>query len=283
MVNNDDYIIEKLNEPNEYQECYVAFLDMLGFKDLCTTEQFDCARIKALFNDAELVVLKYNSTFGKITIPQEVIDNSNIMIMSDSIVLSAPCTRSGILNLLYQCSFIQNMLLNWGVLLRGGLTKGKFFQYKNLMFGPALVEAYTIETEAQYPRVVVSDSIITELKTNGFFEKGNIQKYLSINTDAVQTQIELLIKQDADSKFFINYFNPLEIVKLNNDDNARENIEHTINKGLNNENNHVKEKYIWLQDYLNESKSIFDVPKLTKEDWETIRSEISKKDCDTNA
>lgn len=253
MGNKDEFIIEKLNEPNEYQECYVAFLDMLGFKALCNSDNFDCASIKALFNDTELVLLNYKNNFGKIIIPQEVIENSNMMIMSDSIVLSAPCTHDGLLSLLYQSSFIQNMLLNLGVLLRGGLTKGKFFQYKNIMFGPAMVEAYKIESDARYPRVVISNEIIDEFKSNGFFEKGNGTKQLSQKTDIVHIQIELLIKQDSDNKYFINYFNPFEVIKLNKNANVKTNIEYTIKQGLNYKETGIKEKYIWLQDYYNKS------------------------------
>ncbi len=42
-----EYIKKKLKEPNSYQKCYVAFLDLLGFKELCKN-RLGCAEIKAI-------------------------------------------------------------------------------------------------------------------------------------------------------------------------------------------------------------------------------------------
>ena len=270
--------MEKLNEPNEYKNCYVAFLDMLGFKNICCSEQFNCAMIKALFDDTELLVSNYNNSLAQVIVSKETITNSNLMIMSDSIVVSAPNTDKGLLSILYQGSFIQNMLLKNGIILRGGVAEGKFFQYNNIMFGPAMVEAYKIEAMAQYPRVVISENIIKNLKGRNYLQKGNIQKYLSQDRDSIQTQMELLIKQDNDKKFYINHLNPMEILKLSNDKIAQESIEKTIAKGLQIKDTHTKEKYEWLQNYYNQSMTFFNIPKLSAEDIGEIVKKMEKKD-----
>lgn len=249
-----------MSEPNEYKDCYVAFLDILGFKEFCKDEQSDCAIIKALFDDTELIVSKYNETFAKLVISQDTIDNSQLMIMSDSIVISAPNTDEGLLSILYQGAFIQNMLLKCGLLVRGGIARGKFFQYKKIMFGPAMIQAYEIENTASFPRVVLSDDIIDRLIEKGFFQKGNIQKYLSFEHDSIQIQIEILVMQDNDKKYFLNYLSPLEIIKINKDIELKNNIENTISKGLKEHDQKIKKKYEWLNTYYNKNITLLKPP-----------------------
>ena len=146
------------------------------------------------------------------------------------------------------------------------------------MFGPAMVEAYKIEAMAQYPRVVISENIIKNLKGRNYLQKGNIQKYLSQDRDSIQTQMELLIKQDNDKKFYINHLNPMEILKLSNDKIAQESIEKTIAKGLQIKDTHTKEKYEWLQNYYNQSMTFFNIPKLSAEDIGKKKKKMEKKD-----
>lgn len=275
---NKKYIIQKLSEPNEYKDCYVAFLDILGFKEFCKDERSDCAIIKALFDDTELIVSKYNKTFAKLVISQDTIDNSQLMIMSDSIVISAPNSDEGLLSILYQGAFIQNMLLKFGLLVRGGIARGKFFQYKRIMFGPAMIQAYEIESDAKFPRVVLSDDIIDRLKEKGFFKTGNIQKYLSFDDDSIQIQIELLIKQDNDKKYFLNYLSPFETIKIYNDEDLKNNIEKTITKGLKAQDTKVKKKYEWFNTYYNKSITLLEPPKLSSEEIDEIARMVKRNE-----
>ncbi|MNT21758.1 hypothetical protein D3C72_1571060 [compost metagenome] len=61
-------------------------------------------------------------------------------------------------------------MVNRGVLVRGGMTIGKAYvgySGRGPVFGPAVAHAYEIETnEAVYPRIVVDDRLIDELRTD---------------------------------------------------------------------------------------------------------------------
>ena len=289
MNDYKDYIINKLLEPDQYVNSYVAYLDMLGFKELCFSKKLNCAEIKAVFNDAELLNIKFNNQFSAIVVPENIIHNSTFTIMSDSIVISAPATDAGLLFVLYQCSFLQNLLLNQKVLLRGGIAKGEFFKCENIMFGPALIQAYVIESSiAIYPRVVIDESIISDLTQRGAFAERNIDYYtreyekpdydaysLPDHDDFMQIEI-LLNKSVEDSLYYVHYFNVLEMLRLKHNERMKKTIESTIEEGLTHKSEKVRLKYNWLDEYYRTclQKSQLEVAHLTPDDIQEMADEI---------
>ena len=282
MNEMDQFIKNTLSEPSDYINSYVAFLDMLGFKGVCGKKVLNCAEIKAIFNDIELLKMQYDNGFSELIIPDNVRKNTTFTIMSDSVVVSAPDNDDGLLFILYLCSFIQNLLLKNKILLRGGIARDEFFKCENIMFGPALVEAYSIESSlAIYPRIVLADSIINDLKNRGAFAKKGVQdcikKYVSskINADSdgataheAFTQIELLIKKSSeDSLYFVHYFNPLEMIRLRRDMTVRTVIDTVIKEGLAHKDEKIQLKYHWLDEYYRSRTQQFPfvLPNITKE------------------
>ena len=270
-----EYIKEKLAEPSNYLKRYVAFLDMLGFKELCALKKMDCAEIKYVFNDIEFLKLKYDEGLSKIVVPSKIREKTDFAIMSDSMVISAPENKDGLLFILYLCSCIQSMLLQCGILLRGGITGGEFYKLDSIMFGPALISAYQIEsTIAVYPRIVVSREIIDSLKREGVFEKRDRgyyrRKYRSQNAeqyqdDGVNTQIELLLKQSTeDSFYYVNYFNAVKMTTMTQSE--KEKIHTIVAKGLKHKKEGVRMKYQWLAEYYQCSQNSFRIPTISGED-----------------
>ncbi len=84
----EDYIKNKLTEPNTYSQGYVAFLDMMGFQKLCKDES--CERIKAIIDDIELFKYKFINSFSKLVVPEDIISQTTVKIISDSIIVTAP-------------------------------------------------------------------------------------------------------------------------------------------------------------------------------------------------
>jgi|GEM_PF-1165401 len=84
---------------------------------------------------------------------------------SDSVVLSwlPPSGRKAFNRILFELAeWIWNLFLN-GFLVRGGLVQGKVFHRPGIVFGPALVDAYYLESKtAIHPRVLVSPSLVRE-------------------------------------------------------------------------------------------------------------------------
>ena len=277
----EKFIQEKLSEPNNYKNRYVAFLDILGFQNLCgigsgmqnDDKLLKCCEIKATFNDLELLKLDYDEGLSKLISSKEIRDDTTFTIMSDSIVISAPNNNGGLIFILYLCDKIQMMLLSQGILLRGGIAEGEFFQLNNIMFGPALNEAHSIESkQAIYPRIVIANSIIDDLKNKGMFisladcksiddymHKKHLNKYINKHKDIsdkrvsdCDSQIEFFIKQSEDSLYFVNYFNSFELMKIIHSPMV-EKIKSTISNGLANPREDIRMKYMWLESYYNTS------------------------------
>lgn len=280
----EKFIQEKLSEPNNYKNRYVAFLDILGFQNLCgignnIKKQLECCEIKAVFNDLELLKLDYDEGLFKLIFSKEIRDDTTFTIMSDSIVISAPNNKGGLMFILYLCDKIQMLLLSQGILLRGGIAEGEFFQLDNILFGPALNEAHSIESKkAIYPRIVIANNIIDDLKNKGMFisfadcksiddyiHKKYLNKYLNKHkgvsdnhADDYDSQIEFFIKQSEDgSLYFVHYFNPLELMTIIHSPMV-EKIKSTISNGLANLDEKIKKKYEWLELYYNTSMNSFD-------------------------
>lgn len=298
MKSSNGFIREKILEPDEYVNSYVAYLDMLGFKELCSSKKLSCAEIKAVFNENELLNIKYNEQFSHLVVSENTILNSTFTIMSDSIVISAPGNDDGLLFVLYQSSFIQNLLLKHKILLRGGIAKGDFFKCKNIMFGPAMIEAYGIESSiAIYPRVVLAENVINDIKQRGALAKKCVQDYIkkyiktdesicSANQNDIFTKIEFLIKQDAeDSQYYVHFFNSLEMLKLKHNNELKRTIDSVIEKGLIHENERVRLKYQWLNEYYQDCLHSFPLvmPRFSPDGIQNIADAKEKESNNTNA
>jgi len=139
----------------EYENRYVAFIDILGFKDLIASS------------------LKSSDVFGKIVNSLRQIakftlekplsgDGSDLKAQnfSDCIVVSANLSANGLWHLLLSIDDLFWSLSEFGVLLRGGTSKGFLYHDEDIVFGPALVHAYHLEQNvAVYPRIVVSRQV----------------------------------------------------------------------------------------------------------------------------
>jgi hypothetical protein len=99
----------------------------------------------------------------------------------------------------------QGELLNQGILIRGGIAYGDIYFNKNQIYGPALNQAYELETKyAVYPRIVLSPNLIKETKSN------KLLKSESHTYEMELEYIEKLIKQGDEGLWFIDYIRAME-------------------------------------------------------------------------
>jgi hypothetical protein len=77
-----------------------------------------------------------------------------------------------------------------GLLIRGGMTIGKLYHHKGVVFGEGMIDAYRLESEvAIYPRVILSSAM-----------SGN---------PAWLTEDKRMVKQDFDGVYFLDYIHPM--------------------------------------------------------------------------
>lgn len=131
-----------------YERRAVLFLDILGFKKLIDDHQEDLI-LSALEMPKELQE-KYPFN-GK--------TEMQISAFSDSIVISEVIQENhiGINRLVNYAGYVWWKFLAKGVLARGGIAVGDLYHKNGILFGPAMNEAYKLESElAIYPRIVLS-------------------------------------------------------------------------------------------------------------------------------
>jgi hypothetical protein len=135
-----------------YSERYVAFVDILGFGSIVR------GSVRSTVQATKLV-----GTLDKIanrTDPPGIElgpgDDFKALSFSDCTVLSENASDQGLLHLLDVLTFFALDLMANGILVRGGLAKGPLYHTEGVVFGPALLDAYALEsTIAKYPRILI--------------------------------------------------------------------------------------------------------------------------------
>lgn len=174
----------------EYKECYIAVLDILGFKYLLGN--YDCEILASIFDEInQEYIISYNKT-GEPIVSK---DDLHIKVMSDTVcVFVEVSVKNALTALIATCDYLQIRLLrlNPPVLSRGAIVKGQIYHNKDVLFGKGFVKAYYLQEEqAVYPRIIIEDEVVKSYKI--FDEAG--QKYLDNN----------LIKDNYDDKYISDY------------------------------------------------------------------------------
>jgi hypothetical protein len=246
-----------MDEEFHYDEYFVAFLDILGFKDLVFSNlKKDKRRIAKYFSIVETTVSRLKASSEKI--------NLGFQIISDSVILSMPNTgekEDRIEKLKHLCiavGRIQSELVKGNLWLRGGISNGlAYFDYqKNIVLGKGYINAYQLEsTSAVYPRVILDNKLIPSLecvaaqelidKINGK-SNGGLYKNWSTNILFDWNCSKYVIKNhfNQDVALFIDYL-PQSILKPKDFDNIIESIRENIYK-----DEKIYLKYRWVVEYL---------------------------------
>lgn len=184
----------------EYKECYIAFLDMLGFKSLIKTQHFE-----DLINIFEKIRYPYNvnskitDSLGKDVPNSEKFYRINTKIISDSICLYIEADDDiKLFLLIFACCNIQWELLNCDtpIFVRGGIVKGHIYSDGDIIFGEGLTRAYLLEEEnAKYPRIIMTNDILRSMRT--------------ADSQNGKTTIDHIVFKDFDGFYTVDYFSRL--------------------------------------------------------------------------
>lgn len=217
----------------EYKKCYVAFLDLLGFKKMVNTKT--CDEILKVYETVKMPTQVKDIYVGT----QQMIDMSNVhsKIMSDSVCLYVETfVENGLAALILLCLVFQQSLfaLPCPVLVRGAIVSGDIYEDGDIIFGNGITESYLLEeNNAKYPRIIINRAIIDEGKKNTSFMCTNAFDFATI--------------EDDDSFFIVDYFK-----KIDDKENASvEQIMDHIYSVLDTSNdNSIREKYLYLKKWM---------------------------------
>ena len=141
-----------------YENRIVLFLDILGFKKIIE-ETID--KENENINKTSFLIETINEMIksAELTLKET---TKNVTQFSDSIVISfKEDDTKEIPKLFFNLQKLIANLLAREVLCRGAVSYGKLYHKDNLIFGPALVDAYETESQAAlYPRIILDKSVI---------------------------------------------------------------------------------------------------------------------------
>lgn len=179
----------------------ICYVDFLGVKRLVRDVPTDAEEVARINSFQQLLhdVADLRGAFQVIEQPIEAgrqfIVKPEISTFSDHIVISFNMEAlksmggneffSGLISIEKLISSLAAEALNLGLLIRGGIAVGPVHHEGGVVLGPAMVEAYELESSlAIYPRVVMSPALYSELRAN----------------------FDLMLVTDFDGVIHLNYF-----------------------------------------------------------------------------
>ena len=214
----------------KYENRTLCFFDILGFGDIVKKKTLDADQINQLFTEIDLIIKDYKN---------ENDDNLQITHFSDSIVISiirrnaSPTQLKLIIEILIK-------LLEHRLIARGALVFGELVHTPNFIFGPALVKAASLEKTAEFPRIILDES----LDENPLPTFGGSQITYSVYWNNF-----MYVKTDEGNIKYIDLIG--EINKKSNAKDLFDILDHIINEGLQHKEEKVIKKYKWLRDKMN--------------------------------
>jgi hypothetical protein len=231
----------------KYQNRVCLFLDILGFSEHVkqTTDKEGneiTKKVLEIGNLLQLLPIKMRS-FGDSSTDRQITQ------FSDSIVVSFQLTdKNAFIRLLDDImKIVVNFVLK-GYLVRGGITYGKLLHQNNIVFGPAMIAAYELESKiAIYPRIIFDKELVVELIRNG-----DIGLKELFNDEIESSNFW---KEDFDGKYYLNYLKGSKIYLDESDyyNSFLPTLRDFITTALRNRSNQsVRAKYGWLRTKFNE-------------------------------
>jgi len=155
--------MQKFSSP-EYKNRIVAFVDILGFKNLVLSLKND----PALHEKVYLALSKIKSVYTHSQSGHTAQSDLEVSIFSDSIVISSEMASiSNIFSVIWTCGWLQAQLFGISILTRGGISQGLTVHEKDIIYGEGMINAYKIESSAAvYPRIVLDPKISQSLNSN---------------------------------------------------------------------------------------------------------------------
>ncbi len=181
-----------------FEDCFVAFLDILGVKKLLDKIAKDEELAKNMID-----ALKINTKFGNI---KETSMHGNLSIrsfyFSDSFAFIMKKEKHNLPHLFLIIRFLQDRFWEKGFCFRGAITIGNMYWpegEENILLGEGIVKAYCLESEvAIYPRIIISDDLFK------FIEDESIDGY-PLTKD--NTKLKNVIIKDKDGIYFLDLLN----------------------------------------------------------------------------
>lgn len=137
-----------------YRDRYCAFVDILGFRQLIDRLTAEARQFEVL---RSLLARVHGAKSGS---PSESDSDFRAQSISDAVAISTFATRSGLADVFRALQSLAVDLLVEGYFIRGAVVRAPLYHDDQMVFGKALVQAYSFESEvARYPRIMVAREV----------------------------------------------------------------------------------------------------------------------------
>lgn len=166
-------------EELKYEKRIVAFIDILGFKEIIKASEFNSSKLKLIYEtllflktrekpeEWNLQLIEIEEDAQKKGVENfDIASKTSCTCFSDSIVVSVHVGDNNInevaSTLIANLSLIGAKLMTERILFRGAITIGNIIHKDNgLVMGQALIDAYQIETNiSKNPRIILSNKLL---------------------------------------------------------------------------------------------------------------------------
>lgn len=228
-----------------YQDRVIVFIDILGFKEIIEST----IDAKGKQKTKKVRELKKLLSLSKSILREhpEIAKSRVVTRFSDSIVISFKYTEpSQVFYTFLDILHLHIEFLNMGYVIRGGISHGKLYHTKKMIFGPGLVRAYEFESKyAIYPRVIIDSEV---------FDIGVKNAIEGHSPSREREHLMNLTRQDFDGKYFVEYiesaFAEIDYAEANFP-NYLITLKKVITTGLQHSDVRVVQKFVWLKDKYN--------------------------------
>ncbi|MGL4261594.1 MULTISPECIES: hypothetical protein [unclassified Afipia] len=216
-----------------YPEKYVAFVDILGFSDLVERADQDRELRKSLAG----ILHVFQTTCG--TMPTL---GTKVTQFSDSLVITANRTEQGLRSILSGCEWLTMNLIQYAVLLRGGVAVGRVSHEPHVLFGIGVNRAYQFEKSGGPPRVGLASDVVADIESYPLFKDS------AVSTTDPQSGVPMLhtLRQ-------VEYYDAVPIAGGIVWDRTARHIADLIKANASDQDmpESARRKWIWLQAYWN--------------------------------
>lgn len=235
-----------------YEKRIVCFIDILGFSGIIKS---------TLADDKDKAQKKLENICEALLFTRECLENISIHDIkttqfSDSVVISFPWDKDNwhMLAIFKTIKHIQIVLLyRYNLLLRGGIVIGDVIHTEKLIVGPAMINAYTLESKcANSPRIVLDPKVVYRFT----ILKNNAKKCNFIESDRI-------IHKDLDDTSYIDYFN-IDEEEIFENENEKEfyftKLCQLIADNIGSTDMSIRMKYLWMRNKVKHSE-LYQEPK----------------------
>ncbi len=90
-----------------------------------------------------------------------------------------------------------------GIMIRGGVTIGDLYHRNNIVYGPAMIEAYRLESKcAIYPRIIMSEDMLVIGIMKTLPEQNTLEEEIDY--------VDCLIRKACDGYYYLDFLGKYE-------------------------------------------------------------------------